>query len=191
MATAVCQTACKFLTMERTDFLNCQCALIDDLDDRLTFLRLAAPPLRSLSKEAEHAALYCFEEQNFALNHVFFQEGGAGDGSIYFIRSGAVELLCREPGTHKAVPRAGLHRMCLLQEGACFASSFTKVEEEFTAAVASTPCKADMLTQFKPIEAVGVFLAIDTLRSIEYAGRRCGTCRIHFDRTSSHLWRRL
>ena len=77
------------------------------------------------------------------------------------------------------------------QEGACFASSFTKVEEEFTAAVASTPCKADMLTQFKPIEAVGVFLAIDTLRSIEYAGRRCGTCRIHFDRTSSHLWRRL
>eukprot|EP00439_Symbiodinium_sp_Y106_P049747 s171_g6.t1 len=149
MATAVCQTACKFLTMERTDFLNCQCALIDDLDDRLTFLRLAAPPLRSLSKEAEHAALYCFEEQNFALNHVFFQEGGAGDGSIYFIRSGAVELLCREPGTHKAVPRAGLHRMCLLQEGACFASSFTKVEEEFTAAVASTPCKVYRIRRAK------------------------------------------
>ncbi|CAE7229185.1 unnamed protein product, partial [Symbiodinium necroappetens] len=41
MATAVCQTACKFLTMERTDFLNCQCALIDDLDDRLAFLRVA------------------------------------------------------------------------------------------------------------------------------------------------------
>ncbi|CAE7745932.1 unnamed protein product [Symbiodinium pilosum] len=31
--------------------------------------------------------------------------------------------------------------MSLLQEGACFASSFTKVAEEFTAAVASTPCK--------------------------------------------------
>ena len=64
----------------------------------------------------------------------------------------------------EAVPRAGLHRMCLLQvtaclplrnsprffsaqEGACFASSFTKVEEEFTAAVASTPCKADLRAQ--------------------------------------------
>lgn len=127
---------------------------------------LQAPPLRSLSKEAEHAALYCFEEQNFNLNHVFFQEGGAGDGSIYFIRSGAVELLCREAGTHKAVPRAGLHRMCLLQvtaclplrnsprffsaqEGACFASSFTKVEEEFTAAVASTPCKVYRIRRAK------------------------------------------
>eukprot|EP00928_Gymnodinium_smaydae_P029229 TRINITY_DN22077_c0_g1_i1.p1 TRINITY_DN22077_c0_g1~~TRINITY_DN22077_c0_g1_i1.p1 ORF type:complete len:1157 (+),score=226.46 TRINITY_DN22077_c0_g1_i1:65-3535(+) len=148
LGTAVCDTDCQFLVIEKDDFdTTLKQSMKRSKDERLEFLCDFVPGVRRLSESVQERLVYAFERLSFPRNHVFIEENEPMDSHVDLIWYGSVEIYSRS-GT-----RDGFRRCSNLVRGSSFGTVRPLQCSPVTIVATTSPCEVLRLKadQFKTL----------------------------------------